>query len=392
MNIQTPGVQSAIPFDTAKLDRLLDAAGIDVLIVTSKHNIQYLFGGYRFFFFEFMDAIGLSRYLPVFVYPKGHPEHAAFIGNKIETYEKELGKFWTPVVDTSHFTGVDAVSAAVRHINRVMKTPARIGVEAPFLPLDVADVLRDSFPAATLADATVPLERLRAKKSKEELDLLRDSSERVVASMQSTFGQIKPGMSKRDVVRIMRREEISRDLVFDYCLITAGTNLNRAPSDLKIEAGDIVSLDSGANYRGYIGDLCRMGILGQPDSQLKDLLAEVDAVQQAARKPIRAGARGGDIFAAANAALRNAPNVNEFLAHGMGLVSHEAPRLTSTGPVPYPAYDEDIPLESGMVISIETTIQHPKRGFVKLEDTVAVTDSGCEGFGDAGRGWNIIGG
>jgi Xaa-Pro aminopeptidase len=79
----------------------------------------------------------------------------------------------------------------------------------------------------------------------------------------------------------------------------------------------------------------------------------------------------------------------DFLAHGMGLVSHEAPHLTAKGVVPYPATDEDRPLESGMVISIETAILHPKRGFIKLEDTVAVTDSGWEGFGDGGRTWNM---
>ena len=79
----------------------------------------------------------------------------------------------------------------------------------------------------------------------------------------------------------------------------------------------------------------------------------------------------------------------DFLAHGMGLVSHEAPHLTGKGVVPYPATDEDLPLESGMVISIETAILHPKRGFIKLEDTVVVTDNGCEGFGDSGRSWNV---
>ena len=41
-----------------------------------------------------------------------------------------------------------------------------------------------------------------------------------------------------------------------------------------------------------------------------------------------------------------------------------------------------------MVISIETTLQHPRRGFIKLEDTVAVTDNGWEAFGNSGRGWN----
>jgi hypothetical protein len=48
------------PFDTTRLDTLLESAGIDVLVATSKHNVQYLLGGYRFFFFDYMDAIGVS--------------------------------------------------------------------------------------------------------------------------------------------------------------------------------------------------------------------------------------------------------------------------------------------------------------------------------------------
>ena len=44
-----------------------------------------------------------------------------------------------------------------------------------------------------------------------------------------------------------------------------------------------------------------------------------------------------------------------------------------------------------IVVSIETTIAHPRRGFIKLEDTVAVTDQGWEAFGDRGRGWNRAG-
>jgi Xaa-Pro aminopeptidase len=77
----------------------------------------------------------------------------------------------------------------------------------------------------------------------------------------------------------------------------------------------------------------------------------------------------------------------DFLAHGMGLVSHEAPRLTDRGPVPYPAEHRDKPLEAGMVVSVETTLLHP-RGFIKLEDTVAVTDNGHEIYGEGARGWN----
>ena len=101
-----------------------------------------------------------------------------------------------------------------------------------------------------------------------------------------------------------------------------------------------------------------MGIFGEPDAELEDLLGEVDAIQQAARRPIRHGARGGDVFAAAEELMRRSSYGNslEFVAHGMGLISHEAPRLTDRGPVPYPAHDADLPLQKGMVLSIETTI------------------------------------
>ena len=46
------------------------------------------------------------------------------------------------------------------------------------------------------------------------------------------------------------------------------------------------------------------------------------------------------------------------------------------------------PLESRMVLSVETTLQHPRRGFIKLEDTVAVTETGHEVYGDRAHGWN----
>ena len=128
---------------------------------------------------------------------------------------------------------------------------------------------------------------------------------------------------------------MTRGLTFEYCLIAAGASHNRAPSDQRWEEGDVLSLDSGGNFHGYIGDLARMAILGEPDGELEDMLAEIEATQRAAMKPIRAGVMGGDIYAAAEALLAKSKLHNHlhFLAHGMGLVSHEAPRLTSTGPV-----------------------------------------------------------
>jgi Xaa-Pro aminopeptidase len=382
------GMAASPPFDAGRLDELMEQAGLDALVLTSKHNIQYLLGGYRFFFFDHFDAIGVSRYLPILVYVKGRPERSSYIGHPMESYERELNRFWVPNFHPSARTSTDGIELAVAQLLTI--DPKRIGVERAFLPADAESVLRAGMPRAELVEAQIPLERLRAVKTPAELEHLRIASDLVVDSMLAVISGHGPGATKNDLVEALRREEVNRGLNFEYCLITAGTSFNRAPSDQIWKEGDILSLDSGGNYKGYIGDLCRMAILGEPDAELEDLLGEIDAIQQAARKPIRQGARGGDVFAAAEPLARNSPYCNslEFVAHGMGLISHEAPRLTDRGPIPYPAHDAELPLERGMVLSIETTLLHPRRGFIKLEDTVAVTETGCEGFGDRARGWN----
>ncbi|CAN5198663.1 Xaa-Pro peptidase family protein [soil metagenome] len=384
------GAAPAIPFDHTKLDRLMEEADLDVLIVSSKHNVAYLLGGYRFFFFDFMDAIGVSRYLPIFVYVRGQPERSIYIANTMESYEKELGRFWLPNVITGTWGTQDAMKKALEHVKSLDRAPRRIGIEAAFLPMDAYKMLADSVQNCAIVDALVPLERLRARKTKEELAIVRKASEGVIDSMLAVIASHGPGTTKHQLAEALKREETARGLTFEYCLCTVGTSLNRAPSDDVWKKGEIASLDSGGNYKGYVGDLCRMAILGDPDQELQDMLGEIEAIQQAARKPIRPGAVGQQIFTA-GIAMKDKCKYKEhtvFVAHGMGLITHEAPRLTSTGPVPYAGDDANKPLEEGMVISIETTLLHPKRGFIKLEDTIAVTATGYEAYGDSGRGWN----
>ncbi len=381
----------AIPFDTKHLDRLMDEAGIDVLIANSKHNIQYLLGGHRSIFFDYMDAMGISRYLPLLVYFKGAPEKAAYFGHRLEAHQKEVAPFWTPVSNTNSGGSLDAMAKAVDHVRKAGAKAQRVGVEMAFLPADAAAALKKGLADSEIKDGLFVLERLRAVKRPDELALLRKASELVVDSMKATMAKAHPGMSKRELFETLRREEVNRGLTFEYLLLTAGSSLNRAPSDYKLARGDIMSLDSGANYHGYIGDVCRMAILGEPDAELEDMLGEIEMIQRAAMKPIKAGAPASAIYAVGDplcAKSKHAEHMH-FLAHGMGLVSHEAPRLTTR--MGYDAYDAERPLEAGMVVSVETTLQHPKRGFIKLEDTVAVTETGHEVYGDGGRGWNRAG-
>ena len=161
------------PFDSARLDALLDEAGMDAAVISSKHNIQYLFGGYRFFFFDHFDAIGVSRYLPFLVYVKGRPDQSTYIGHGMESYEKDLGKFWTPAFQTvEHDPRFRAASPSIIS-RKLAPSVKRVGVERAFLPADAAELMARELPGVTFVEAHMPLERLRARKTREELDLLR---------------------------------------------------------------------------------------------------------------------------------------------------------------------------------------------------------------------------
>jgi Xaa-Pro dipeptidase len=379
-------------YDFDHLDKLMDDAGLDALLVTSKHNAQYLMGGYRFIFFAAMDAIGHGRYLPVFVYVKGDKGKTAYVGNTMEKGEHDNTPFWVPHFYPMSWGSLDSMTTAIDHLKKMGITGGRIGVERPFMPSDSMELLQASLPDAEIASATTILENLRAVKTPAELEQLRGASEGITDAMQATFAATGEGATKHEIIERLRQEETKRGLVFDYCLIAMGSSHNRAGSDQAWKQGEVLSLDSGGNFNGYIGDICRMAILGKPDSELVDLLGEIEEIQHAAFAEVKAGALGVTITSAGQEALERQPNKahTDFFGHGMGLVSHEAPFLLTNKPVAYEGRDSEKPLKAGMVLSIETHMLHPKRGYIKLEDTLAVTDSGYEMFGTKGRSWNVV--
>ena len=91
-----------------------------------------------------------------------------------------------------------------------------------------------------------------------------------------------------------------------------------------------------------------------------------------------------EIYLAGNRAFQASQfsgGAGQFVAHGLGMVTHEPPII-------HP--DNLSTLEAGMVLSIETDFEHCEVGRVKIEDTVVVTSNGTEGLGDTGRNWTIV--
>ena len=213
----------------------------------------------------------------------------------------------------------------------------RIGVEMAFLPVDAGDGAAQRVPGqrdqgrAVRARAAARASRRRRSSKK-----LRIASELVIDSMLAVIARHGPGATKRELTEALRREETNRGLTFEYCLIAAGTSLNRAPSAQRWEQGR----HPVARFRRQLSRLYRrprrMAILGEPDAELEDMLAEIEAIQRAAieadqgrRHGRRNLCRGRSLLAQIEAA-----QPQHFLAHGMGLVSHEAPRLTDAARCP----------------------------------------------------------
>ena len=101
----------------------MDQAHIDVALTTSKHNVQYLLGGHRTFFFDHMEAMGPSRYLPVLAYPKGAPEQAAYVGHGTENFQHALNPLWTPQVYTGPAGSTESMQKAVDHLRKLGLKP-----------------------------------------------------------------------------------------------------------------------------------------------------------------------------------------------------------------------------------------------------------------------------
>ncbi len=375
-----------VPFDRARMDDLLGQAGVDLVLASSPHNTRYLLGGYRHHFHDRMPAGGRSSYLAVVGYPHERPDAAFVVGRPGEQEEQRRAGVWVPNVLDEGRTSAGVGEILAREAGRLGAGAGTIAVELPFLPADTLLALQRELPGAKLVDATPLLEELRLIKRPDELALLKEASERVVAAMLATYARAVPGITTRETVVLLQEEEAKRELAFDYCLIATARSFFRAPSDDRWEVGQSISTDSGGSRHGYLGDLARMAVHGEPSGLMRELLDEVDTAQQAARRPIRPGTPYTDVNAAAHDAIQHLPHRAEidFEAHGMGLVNHEAPHIELA------REGDGQKLAAGMVLSIETTLKNREVGFVKLEDTVVVTESGWEAYGDSGRGWNIV--
>src|SRR5580700_3744549 len=297
-------MMQSLPFSAAELDALLDQSGADVLLASSKHNVQYLLGGYRYFFFEHSAAIGLGHYLPVLGYVKGREDLAFYVGGGDEGWGIEVFPIWPERISTVSWDAGESAREAAKFLKSAGLVTPRIALEFEVCPVAAWEVLRAELPGATFVDATEILEELRAVKTGAELIHMRNAAAGIVDSMLATFQWVRPGVTETEIVEHLRVEQTLRGLDYEFTLIATGPTFGRGPSQRKVANGEILSLDTGGRSHGYLADMARMAVLGEPTALMNDLLNEILTIQSAARTAIKAGAPGRKIYETALQTLK----------------------------------------------------------------------------------------
>jgi Xaa-Pro aminopeptidase len=371
------------PFDAQKLTRLMQEADLGLLLACTRHNVRYLTGGYYYHFLARAPRFGRSQYLPFVGLPRGRFEEAFYVGRVDERSQIETEGLWIPHRIATPLGTVNAAEGVIRAVRQLAIPEGTIGVELPFLPGDALLTLQRGLPKATFVDVTPVLEELRAVKTPAEVVHLRAVYDRVAEAIQAAFAAGRPGVTTAEIARQVEQGMAQRNVAFLFAFTCAGPGTLRAPSSARWESGRILHIDAGGEEGDYLADICRMGCLGEPAPLARDLHAACIEVQGRVRQIVRAGLPGRELLREGEQAVRATrfAECGRFVAHGIGMVSHEQPALSARDPRP---------LEAGMILSIETDFIHPEVGHVKIEDAVAVTDDGCEGLGDLGRDWHII--
>jgi Xaa-Pro dipeptidase len=372
-----------VPFDAKKLNRLMEEAGLQLVLACTRHNVRYLTGGYAYHFLSRAPRFGRSQYLPFVGLPRGRFDEAFYVGRVDERSQIETEGLWISHRIATPVGTVNAAEGVIPAARRLGITEGTIGVEMSFLPGDALLTLQHGLPQVTFVDATPVLEELRAVKTPAEVAHLRTVYDRVAEAIQAAFAAGRPGLTTAAIARRVEQEMVQGNVAFLFAFTCAGPGTLRVPSSVPWESGCVLHIDAGGEEGDYLADICRMGCLGEPSSLARDLHAACIEVQGRVRKMVRAGLPCRELLIEGERAVREHrfSSYGRFVAHGIGMVSHEQPLVSPTN---------SRPLEAGMVLSIETDFIHPEVGHVKIEDAVAVTDQGCEGLGDQGRDWHVV--
>lgn len=380
-----------IPFDGERLGRAMRARQADVVLASTRHNVRYLTGGYYLSFYARTPRFGRGQYLSLVAIPASNVQSAFYVGRQdgILNEEDYIGVFGPMWITDRHWIkrGASMSASAAEAAAQVLRdrglAGGAIAVELPFLPADAFEALRRSLPEASFVDATPILAELRAVKRPAELERLERVHQVTAEVVRAVMNDGRPDETTREIASRVEAGIEERGATFLYVFTNVGPGFLRAPSSQQWGRGRAMHVDAGAEIDEYMADIARMGSVGAPSALAIDLFNACLEGQARIRDAVGAGLPCRDLWKVGTEAVKRGPHgrYGRFLAHGLGMVSHEPPEVSETS---------DGTLEASMVVSIETEYLHPDAGHIKLEDTVVVTPTGYEGLGDVAREWCVV--
>lgn len=253
----------------------------------------------------------------------------------------------------------------------------RLGFERNRVSFETHDYLKREATGIKLVGLSGVVERLRMVKSPGEIATIKTSVELNSVAFEQAIASFRDGMSELDLAAEVdyRMRRLGADgPAFDTIVASGARSAlpHAHPTGAPIESDQLLLVDMGAVVAGYASDMTRTVAVGHPVAKAKRIYRAVLESQLAAIDAVKAGVPAAAIDRAARSTLRRHGFEKMFIhstGHGLGLEIHEGPRI---------GRKETMRLEPGMAITIEPGVYVEEFGGVRIEDTVVVTESGCQ--------------
>ena len=220
--------------------------------------------------------------------------------------------------------------------------------------------------------ASAEIEKLRAIKSKAELDKIAAAQKITDAAFEHILGFITPERTEKEValeLEFFMRSHGADGIAFETIAVSgsASSMPHGVPRDVKLERG-FLTMDFGAFLDGYCADMTRTVVIGKADADIRRLYDTVLAAQRAALEYIAEGRECSSVDKVARDIIDGAGYKGCFghgLGHGVGMLVHEAPRVSFAAPA-------GLKLQRGHVVTVEPGIYLAGKYGCRIEDMVAI--------------------
>lgn len=276
--------------------------------------------------------------------------------------------------------GVAALSQVIR--------PGVLGVDKSW-PSQFLIRLMALRPDVTPRLGSQPVDEARMLKDAEELSALAASSRLNDQAVAALIDTLAPGQTELMVGRryIALAEQLGSSGDGFAPLVCTGKHCaepHHATGTTALETGDSVILDVGLNLNHALSDMTRTVFLGRVSDEQKRVYEAVLTANEAGRAAVAPGVPLREIDRAARGAIERAGYGDYFIhrtGHGIGLEVHEPPDVSASS---------EAVAQPGMVFSIEPGIYLPGRFGVRIEDLVAVTETGCMVLNQLDRSLRVV--